>query len=327
MTRIGIVGGSGQVGSLLRAALSTDYVVRVIDVIPPQQLDGDRMEYVHGDVTDQASIVEAVAGLDMVIHCAIVQVPQINEAPLKGYKVNVVGTQFLCEAASKLPEIRGLILAGTWQTIDFKAAGLSRGRFGFNPEMVEDRSKLYVLTKVAQEAVLRYYSETSDKAFCVIRMGTLLGNRMSGQSAAGVFIENAIRSNPLTPYRSSMHRPMLYVDERDIQKGFTNLASRILGGENVGGIYDLFFPLPTTILELARTVKEAVARHTGGKTDPPIEIVEDEAITLYQPSDKEEFRIDIHQSLKALRLERLRHPEESIDRIVLSKLGRQAPGL
>lgn len=60
-------------------------------------------------------------------------------------------------------------------------------------------------------ALVRLYDEMSDKIFGVIRMGTVLGEGMPKKSAANIFIDRGLKGETITPYRHSMHRPMLYV--------------------------------------------------------------------------------------------------------------------
>jgi nucleoside-diphosphate-sugar epimerase len=73
---------------------------------------------------------------------------------------------------------------------------------------------------MAQEATVRFFDEMTSKTFGIIRMGTVLGDDMPVKTAANIFIENGLAGKPLTPFKQSMYRPMLYVDIKDIAKAY-----------------------------------------------------------------------------------------------------------
>ena len=75
--------------------------------------------------------------------------------------------------------IGGIILASTWHIMgEREFDGIINEEIGFRPDKVEDRARLYVLSKIAQEVITRFYDEMSDKVFGIIRMGTVLGEKM-----------------------------------------------------------------------------------------------------------------------------------------------------
>lgn len=65
--------------------------------------------------------------------------------------------------------------------------------FGFRPDQVETRARLYALSKMAQEAIVRLYDEMSEKIYGVIGMATVLGERMPEKTAANIFISQGIK--------------------------------------------------------------------------------------------------------------------------------------
>jgi len=75
--------------------------------------------------------------------------------------------------------------------------GVIDEEFGFRPDKVEDRARLYALSKIAQESVVRFYDEVSEKIFGIVRMGTVLGMLMPEKTAANLFIENGLKENQL----------------------------------------------------------------------------------------------------------------------------------
>lgn len=107
--------------------------------------------------------------MDLVIHTSIVQIPLINEEKRLGYEVNIVGTQNVCRAVEENARIKGMILTGSWHTIGERGLrGIIDEEFGFRPDKVEDRARLYALSKIAQECIVRFYDEMSDKIYGII---------------------------------------------------------------------------------------------------------------------------------------------------------------
>jgi UDP-glucose 4-epimerase len=173
--------------------------------------------------------------------------------------------------------------------------------------------------------MVRYYDEMSDKVYGIIRMGTVLGEGMPEKTAANIFIENGLKGKPLTPFKHSMHRPMLYVDINDTCYAFEAYARKILEGEAKKGnsldhIINVYYPEPITILELAEIVKNAISKLTNGSTLPKIEVLDQGIEPFFQEDNKLRFKVDIGKSLKILGMNKLTHPREAIERIIRFRL-------
>ena len=70
------------------------------------------------------------------------------------------------------------------------------------------------------------------KKYIIIRSGTVLGEDMPEATAANIFINNAIKGNPITPYQHSMYRPMLYIDIEDLCKAYEKITPKNLKRRN-----------------------------------------------------------------------------------------------
>jgi nucleoside-diphosphate-sugar epimerase len=196
--KIGIIGGSGYVGYSLARHLSDNFVVKILDVKQPPK-DSREIEYAICDVRSIEEVRKSLRDADLVIHTAIIQIPLINEQKRLGYEVNVLGTQNVCEVVNENPRIKGMILASSWHTIgESGLEGVIDGEFGFRPDKVEERARLYALSKIAQESIVRFYDEMSEKIFGIIRMETVLGDGMPEKTAANIFIERALRGETIT---------------------------------------------------------------------------------------------------------------------------------
>lgn len=275
---------------------------------------------------DYSRLRHALEDVDIVIHVAIIQIPEINEKKRLAYEVNILGTHNVCKAVCENERVRGMILAGSWHVFGEKLEGLVNEEYGYHPDRVEDRARLYVLSKIGQEIIMRFYSEMCDKVYGIIRLGTVLGERMPEKTAANIFIERGLRGKSITPYRHSMYRPMLYVDIEDVCRAFENYIRRILevgrneSTDNSSQVVNVFYPEPITILELAEIVKEAIMKHSNGRIQPPVEVMDVGKEPLFTEDDKEKFRLDISKAKEFLYLTTLKSPKEAINRIVKKRI-------
>ena len=331
MTRhkIGIVGGSGFVGLALAKHFANSFQVKVVDKNPiPEKVEG-RITFEQCDIRKYNEVESSLSDVDLVIHTAIIQLPLINKARRLGYEVNVLGTQNLCKVVDKNPIARGLILTSSWHV--FGESGL-RGvvdeEFGFRPDKVQERARLYALCKIAQETVVRLYDEFSEKIFGVVRFGTVLGDRMPEKTAANLFISKGLRGEAITPYKDSMYRPMLYVDVGDVQRGVQSFANKILSGQacsdanSLHHIVNLCWPEPVTILELAEMVRDLVIKCTNGKIKPKIKVVDTGQPSFFAAGDKKLMKVDISKARSFLGLKNLVSPDKSLERVILKRINK-----
>jgi UDP-glucose 4-epimerase len=327
ISRIGIVGGAGFIGSSLVKSLSSVFDVSVLDIKEPENRS-NHVEFELCDIRNYSCLKKALTDVDLVLHLAVIQIPLINENRRLAYEVNFTGTVNICRAVDELPNIKGLILAGSWHTIGEKELnGVVDEEFGFRPDKVEDRARPYVLSKIAQEAVVRFYDEMSDKIYGVIRTGTVLGEGMPENTAANIFITRGLRSESITPYKHSMYRPMLYTDVHDVCKAYEKFVEKIMNDEfegtrnSLSHIVNVFYSKPITILEMANIVRDTIVKCTNGEIKPQIEIVEHGQPLLFAEEDKDKIKVDVTRAKKLLGLERLTSPKESIERVVKNRLG------
>ncbi|MEM2129459.1 MAG: NAD(P)-dependent oxidoreductase [Candidatus Bathyarchaeia archaeon] len=325
--KIGIIGGSGFVGSSLAKHLIKKFKVKIIDIKRPIICFPGKLEYTTCDLRSYEEVEKALADVNLAIHTAIVQIPLINEQKKLGYEVNILGTQNICKAIDNNPQCKGLLLTGSWHTIGEKELkGVIDEEFGFRPDKVEDRARLYAISKIAQEAIVRFYDEMSDKIFGIIRMGTVLGEGMPEKTAANIFIDRGLRGETITPYKHSMHRPMLYVDIEDIQVAFERFALKILESKikkennSLANIVNVYYPEPITIIELAEIVQQAIIKHTKGLVNPKIEIIDTGQHSLFEKEDKQQIKVDTRKALSFLDLNKIKSPEKTINKIIKKRI-------
>lgn len=320
---MGITGGAGYVGSSLAKHLAKSFDVKLMDVQTPRRTFQENVSFQFCDIRNYAEVKQALENVDLVIHTAIVQIPLITEQKRLGYEVNFMGTQNVCRVVDESAQTRGLILAGSWHTIGERGLnGVIDEEFGFRPDKVEERARLYALSKMAQESIVRFYDEMTEKVFGIIRMGTILGEGMPEKTAANIFVNNGLRGKPLTPFKHSMFRPMLYVDNDDICMAYEKLSERILrnkikkGRNSLSNIFNVYYPEPVTIIELAEIVRDCIIEYSNGGVKPEIAVLDTGQPILFEESDKEFIRVKIDKALELLKTKKLRSPRESIKRLV-----------
>jgi UDP-glucose 4-epimerase len=307
-----------------------DSEVVVADVRPPRTRG---LQFIKCDVREPSEVRRALSGATVALYFSVVQIPQINTEKRLGFDVNILGLQNVCEAGLKSSSLKGVILSGTWHVFGERGiTGVVDESFGFRPDKVEERARIYALCKIVQETLMRLYDELgsqSGKTYGVIRMGTVLGEGMPEPTAASLFIRCGLKGEPLTPYNNSIHRPMLYVDILDICKAYDNFAKRITDGKlskqtpQLPHIVNVVWPEPITILDLAELVKKVIKEKTKGRVDPLIQVKDTGLPAAFSPDDKSKFRIDSTKALSLLNMSTLTSPRDSIVRIVESYLSAQ----
>lgn len=321
--------GAGFVGSSLARQLSKKYRVVTFDVNPaPPLLKGiENVEHRACNIVHYDELRTKIGRPRVVVHTAIIQIPAINEMKEQAYQVNIIGTQNICRVVKETPETQGLILSGSWHVFgerDYQ--GTIDTAFGYRPDKVEERAKLYVISKMMQEGIVRFFGDmTNDKTFGIIRLGTVLGKNMPEKTAANIFISNSLQGKPITPYKHTMHRPMLYVSIDDVCKAFHSYIDKIDSAgspreESKTGIYNLFHPEPITILELAEIIRKTVKEQARGLLDPKLEIVDANLPPLYRADEKNMLKVDIEKTLRFFNIVRLKSPVEAISEIVAERM-------
>lgn len=317
--------GAGFVGSSLAKSLSKNCSVVTFDVnpVPPLLKGVSIVEHRVCDIRWYEELKERIGKPKVVVHTAIIQIPAINEVKEQAYEANVLGTHNVCRLVKETREISGLILTSSWHVFgEREYAGTVDASFGYRPDKVEERARLYVVSKMVQEGIVRFYdSMVNDKTYTIIRFGTVLGDNMPEKTAANIFITNGLQGKSITPYKHTMHRPMLYVAIDDICKVFHVCIEKIIQGKESGealhnGIFNLFYPNPITILELAEIVKEAIAERTHGETTPKIEVIDKNLPVLFSPDDKRTLNVDLKNTLNFFGIKELKSPREALFEIV-----------
>ncbi len=94
-----VTGGAGFLGiNLVRLLLRRGWAVRVLDIVPFEYPEVDRVNVVLGDIRDEQLVDHAMNGVDVVVHCAAA-LPLADEAEIRS--TGIKGTRVTLEAARR----------------------------------------------------------------------------------------------------------------------------------------------------------------------------------------------------------------------------------
>jgi UDP-glucose 4-epimerase len=246
-----VTGGAGFIGSHLVDALVArgDDVVVLDNLRRARRLPPPGVEFIQGDVRDQACVARAVVGCELVFHLAAQSnvLGAMSDVEYS-FSTNVVGTFNVLAAAS--------------------AAGVGRLVFSSSREVYGEATLLpvpetaplaaknpYGASKVAGEAYCRVWESLGDMRVAVLRFANVYGARDAGR-VIPLWIERARDRLPLQVFGGDQVLDLVPV--RTCVDALLSSAERMPGTPvNVGS------GMGTPILALAERVL-AVAGHRGG---------------------------------------------------------------
>ena len=325
-TKIAIV-GCGFLGTSLAKYLKDFFSVTTFDVFPqPKLLQNYNIEHKICDITNFNQLQEKIETTSIIIHTVATNLANIPSNSL-AYDINIKGIQNVCETVSKNESIRGMILCSSWHVYgDQDISGDINEDYGYRPDKVEERAKIYALSKVIQDCIVRFFDKKQDeKIFGAFRLGTILDYNMRNDTAAGKFITKALAGDDVTPYKHSMNKPMFFVSMNDVCKSFKSFIDYILTKDkkNIGDvdhIFNLAYPTPVKIIDLANSIIDSVKKNSNGKILPKLSIVDLGIEETDSQIVEKSAQIDISKIKECLNISSLTKPEDVIDQIIRSRL-------
>ncbi|HER25669.1 MAG TPA: SDR family NAD(P)-dependent oxidoreductase [Rhodospirillales bacterium] len=290
--RVLVTGGAGFIGShTADGLLAKGYDVRVLDSLEepvhrsgqvPSYLD-PRIEFIRGDVCDEATLLAAMKGCDIIYHFAAFQdyLPVFN----RFFLVNAVSTALIYEliVREKLP-IQKVIVASSQAAMgeglyeDAKGRSLTpnirmndqlkqgdwqiRAPEGFSgpvhhqrsDETVSNPQNPYGLSKISQESITMQMGKRYDIPSVALRYSIVQGPRQSFYNA----YSGACRIFSLSFHQGQ--EPSIYEDGQQV-RDFINIhdvvAANLLVLEDTRANYQVFnvgSDLPITVSEFAQIV-------------------------------------------------------------------------
>lgn len=196
-----ITGGTGSFGNtVLNRFLNTG--VREIRIFSRDEkkqedmriaMNNPKLRFYIGDVRDEASIRQAMKGVDYVFHAAALkQVPSCEFYPMEALRTNILGTENVLNAAIDAGVERVVVLSTDKAVYPINAMGISKA-------MAE---KLMIAKARLQQA--------DDTVFCATRYGNVMASR---GSVIPLFISQLKDGRPLTVTDLNMTRFLMSLED------------------------------------------------------------------------------------------------------------------
>jgi len=321
--RFVVTGASGHLGAnVVRALVAIGEPVRAVDIRPGSALAGIDAEFIRGDVLDPATLKDAFAGAEFVIHLAA-KISIAGDPDGSVRRVNVDGVRHVAEAALDAG-VRRMVHCSSLHAFD---VGGTRGPISeSSPRATNPGLPAYDRSKAAGEDELR---------------------RVIDRGLDAVILNPSGMFGPVDPEPSRMGRAFLamfkgrmpvtitggfdWVDVRDVAEAFRSAVERGRTGENylVGGHRASFTALARLAAEISgrkpprlvaplrpvQAVAAAAVRLAGPRragrllltpeslhalaTDPVVDCSKAAAELGYRPRPLAETVADLHASFTA----------------------------
>ena len=256
-----ITGGAGFIGcNLANALLARGEQVTVLDNLSRpltdlnltwlQEQHGDKLHFVKADIRDEAAMLAAVPGHDVVYHLAgQVAVTTSVVDPRTDFAINALGTFNVLEAARLASPQPVLFFASTnkvYGGMEHVVVEEQATRYAYRdlPGGVTEEQQLdfhspYGCSKGAADQYVRDYARIYGLKTVVFRQSCVFGPRQFGvedQGWAAHFVIAAVMGRPLNIYGDGKQvRDMLYID--DLVSAYLAALERI--DQVAGSIYNI----------------------------------------------------------------------------------------
>ena len=235
-----IVGGAGYLGSMIcKKLLEKGYFVRVLDNLMfgdkgiTSMNGNENFELIKGDMRNVNDLVEAIKGVDAVIHLAgLVGDPACAVKPQHTIEVNFFASKMLAEIC-KYNQINRFIFASSCSVYGSSS----------DERMLDENSELNPVSLYAEMRLLieDHLIALKDENFLpvIFRMPTLFGasDRMRFDLVVNLFVAKAHNGEEITIFGGDQWRPFLHVsDAADYYVKALELPIREVGGRiyNIG---------------------------------------------------------------------------------------------
>ncbi len=241
-----ITGGTGSFGNRVAAHLlkQSPTEIRIFSRDEKKQWEMQQaypqFQYIVGDVREEASLAEAMAGVDLVFHAAALKhVPSCEKYPYEAYKTNVTGSQNACRTA--------------------KAAGVKTFVALSTDKAVKPLNAMGTSKAMMEKLVCSQNQNGGDTKFCCVRYGNVMGSR---GSVIPLFKRQIENDEPITVTVPEMTRFLMTLDQS------VGLVLHAMQHATGGEIFVRKAPA-STIGKLAEAVCQKFSRKG---TDHPIDV-------------------------------------------------------
>lgn len=215
---------TGAAGFLARhvalAFTREDHEVRLTDIRNVESRD----MVVPADFTALSSALQITRDIDVVCHLGGVgDVYQALDDPVGAAHANVVGTVTLLEAALR-NGVSKFVYASTWEVYGEPVYQPIDELHPCSPDHP------YGITKLAGERLVGAYDTLKDLPTVALRLGTAYGTDMRPNSVFSIFIERAMKGEPIT-LMGSGEQTRQFTNAADIGRAFVLAADGPTRGE------------------------------------------------------------------------------------------------
>lgn len=218
--RVFITGGAGFIGSRLVGRLIDSNEIVVYDNLTRDALSTTsyrqhpNLRVIVGDVLDRDRLAEAMAGAEIVVHCAgIAGVDTVTKSPIRTMQVNMIGSANVLDVAASLPSIHRVVCFSTSEVFGqhaFGSAETDRTVIG----AVGEARWTYAVSKLAEEHLAIAYHHERGLPATVVRPFNIYGPGQVGEGAISIFVQRAIADLPIDVHGDgSQIRAWCFVDD------------------------------------------------------------------------------------------------------------------
>ena len=218
--KVFITGGAGFIGSTLAGRLVERNRIVIFDNLTRDSLkdkpirNHPNLELIKGDILDFDSLQRAMAGADIVVHCAaIAGIDTVIKKPVTTMRVNMMGSANVLEAAAQLPRIDRVVCFSTSEVFGqhaFRSTETDSTVMG----RVGEARWTYAVSKLAEEHLAIAYFQEKALPTTVVRPFNVYGPGQVGEGALRTFIQRAIRNEPIEIHGDGTQiRAWCYVDD------------------------------------------------------------------------------------------------------------------
>lgn len=215
-----ITGGAGFIGSTLVGRLIEANRVIVYDNLSRNTLgsrhyrDHRNLTLLEGDVLDRDHLARAMAGSDIIVHCAaIAGIDTVIKSPVNTMRVNMIGSANVLEAAARLEECERVVCFSTSEVFGQHAFRSSEADSSVVGRVGEARWT-YAVSKLAEEHLAIAYHRESGLPAVVVRPFNVYGGGQIGEGAIRIFIERALKHQTIEIHGDGTQiRAWCYVDD------------------------------------------------------------------------------------------------------------------
>ncbi len=218
--RIFITGGAGFIGSTIAGELIDNNVIVIYDNLARNSLRHKKFSnhpnliMIQGDVLDYCSLVHAMEGAEIVVHCAaIAGIDTVIKSPITTMRVNMVGSANVLEAATLQSKCERVVCFSTSEVFGRYAFRSSETDNTVMGEVGEARWT-YAVSKVAEEHLAIAYFKEKGLPATIVRPFNIYGPGQVGEGAMTIFIKAALKNEPIYIHGDGTQiRAWCYIDD------------------------------------------------------------------------------------------------------------------